>query len=271
MESDLRYECMRDINFEMLPDSLKEWMKIPQHEQRSDEWFAQRKDRLTASNIDSILGRNTYANREEILFKKNEMSVPFQGNVATEHGCVHENNCIEEYCRIYNKKMIEFGLINHPEIEFLAGSPDGIVFDNNDKNSKPYVIEVKCPYKRVIYPGIIPVMYESQILLNMEIFKYDGIFLEYVPDGHFGQNKMLNITHLKYDPAWFKETLPILKEFWDEVVHYRNVGINTHPNYDKWERKIRPKRIVDFTTNTIKECPFVSDTEYSEDSEDELN
>lgn len=264
MDPDLNYECMRDIDYENLPKRIKDLMKIPQHEQRSQEWFDQRKGRLTASNVDAVLGRSKYQCRTEVLFKKCGLSKPFTGNKFCDHGVKYENEAIENYCRIYNKKLIEFGLLDHPDIDFLAGSFDGIVFTNGDPDTPPQVIEVKCPYSRKIKYGEIPDHYLSQLLVNMEISRCDGIFIEYIPPGFSpqgGGGMKLNVIHLKREPKWLPSVLPTLREFWNEVLHYREEGIDKHDEHSKYLRKSRPKKILDFTSNEPKkiESMFIDD------------
>lgn len=259
MEPNLKFEHQQNIDYENLPEKIKDLMKIPQYEQRSDQWFAARAKMLTASNLDSVLGRNKYSCREEILFKKCGLSVPFMGNKFTQHGCDTEDHAIAEYCRIYNKKTIDFGLLPHPTIEFLGGSPDGIAFDNGDPNSKPIVLEVKCPFRKK-NPGVIPKQYFNQLILNMVIADCDGVFIEYYPHGHVGQDYFLNIIHLKLEDHvdhFVTNNVPVFNEFWDEVLHYRNVGIETHPRYSHWDRKCNPKKKLKTLNITSTSSMFV--------------
>jgi putative phage-type endonuclease len=262
MIPNLKYEHQRDINYSLLPDSLKKLMKIPQFAQRSSEWFAARKKCVTASVIDNILGRNPYSSREEILFKKSGLAVPFSGNKFTEHGCIFEDEAIAEYCRVFNKKTIDFGLLPHPTVDFLAGSPDGIAFENGRPDCRPIVLEVKCPYSRPIVSNKIPKQYFNQIILNSLITGYDSAFIEYIPQGHLGQDYRLNVIHLKLEDHkehFETHNLPVLREFWDEVLHYRDVGIETHLNFEKWDRKCNPKKYKKKTLDfSSKKKPAVS-------------
>ena len=105
---------------------VRELLEIPQFEQRSDEWFAQRKTRLTSSDVDTVLGQNKYAKSDEVLFKKCGVAKPFTGNEATRHGQKYEDEAIEIYCKLYNKQTKSFGLLPHPTISWLGGSPDDI-------------------------------------------------------------------------------------------------------------------------------------------------
>ena len=54
----------------MVHEKIDKLLKIPQFEQRSPEWFAQRKDKLTSSDAATVLGINPYSKEEELLFKK---------------------------------------------------------------------------------------------------------------------------------------------------------------------------------------------------------
>ena len=108
------------------------------------------------------LGNNKYSSYDEVLFKKCGIRKPFVGNEATRHGQKYEDEAIELYCKKYNKKTFNFGLLPHPKIDFLAGSPDDITYDG-------IVIEVKCPLRRKIVLGEIPIHYQAQIRMNMEI------------------------------------------------------------------------------------------------------
>lgn len=232
--------------------------QIPQYPQRSPEWFSQRYTKLTSSDVDTVLGLNKYQKPIDVLFKKCGIAEEFNGNEATRHGQQYESEAISHYCRLYDKQTLSFGLLPHPEIQWLGGSPDDITLDG-------IVIEVKCPLYRKICLGKIPEHYISQVRMNMEITGLDkAVFIEYVPscitsDGNY----ILNIVHLDRDPEWFPSVYPILQEFWNQVIHYREHGIETHPMYSRVVEKHRKKKEI-----TIHRNKFVvesdSDTEIEE-------
>lgn len=232
-------------------------LSLPQHEQRSPEWFEERKQRLTSSDVDSVLGSNKYNKPDEILFKKCGIALPFTGNEATKHGQKYEDEAIAHYCRMYNKKNYSFGLLPHPTIEWLGGSPDDITHDG-------IVIEVKCPLRRKINMGTIPEHYINQIKMNMEICDLEkGVFIEYRPAHMCPDNQMiLNVVHIDRDREWFNSVLPILESFWKEVLHYREKGIESHPDYIYHYNKCKPKTIID--VESVKSM-FVEET-YDSDS-----
>ena len=57
----------------------------------------------------------------------------------------------------------------------------------------------------------------------------------------------MNIVRTYRDQKWLDVNLPILEQFWKEVEHYREVGIETHPKFPK--KKIK----LDLTTTDESE------------------
>jgi len=245
-------ESIKDTPEFPIHPQVKYILSLPYYVQRSDTWFEQRKNRLTASDLDTVLGRSKYNEPIEVLFKKNGIAAEFKGNEATAHGCKYEDDAIALYCKLYNKKSFSFGLLPHPYVEFLAGSPDDVTSDG-------IVIEVKCPFSRKIVHGEIPHHYKSQVYINMEVCDLDdAAFIEYKPspramepdttfkdvhEPNSGEYE-LNVVHVKRDPSWFPSIFPKLKVAWDEILHYRDVGIHTHPCYEYMVRRTRkPKKM----------------------------
>ena len=62
----------------MVHPKIKKLLSIPQFEQRSPEWFAQRKDKLTSSDAASVLGTNPYSTKTELLYHKCGLEKPYQ-------------------------------------------------------------------------------------------------------------------------------------------------------------------------------------------------
>jgi putative phage-type endonuclease len=214
-------------------EKINELLKIPQYEQRSPEWFKQRENKLTSSDAATALGINPYQKSTEVLFKKCGHDLnPFVGNVATLHGQKYENEAIEKYCEITGQVNYNFGLIAHEDVYknkdyyWLAGSPDGISLSKTDLNAKPILLEVKCPYRRVIKQGCIPEYYFPQVQLNMFICDLEiADFIEYRPPNE------INIVRINRDELWLKENLKKLEIFWKEIEFYRDNDIKTHPKF----------------------------------------
>ena len=197
---------------------------IPQFEQRTPEWYAQRNNAITASDIPTVLGENKYKTPYALLVDKCGASKPFLGNDATRWGNHYEDIAIEIYSKLRNKKVLSFGLLIHPEHQWLGGSPDGITTDG-------ILLEVKCPLSRKIVMGEIPHHYLSQVLLNLEICNLElAHFIEYSP-GSSDEDYIINIVEVHRDREWFSKEMPKMKEFWESIVHYREHGIENHPRY----------------------------------------
>ena len=222
----------------MIDERVLKLLEIVQHPQRSKEWFAERHNKLTSSDVDTILGNNKYSKPEEVLFKKCGLGKPFLGNEATRHGQKYETEAIKLYCERNNKKSLSFGLLPHPTIEWLAGSPDDITEDG-------IVIEVKCPLRRQIIIGEIPEHYIGQIKMNMEICNLDrAVFIEYKPAVPNISEEILNIVNIERDPQWFIGVLPCLESLWNQVLHYRKNGIKNHPKYTTYLDAYIPEKCI---------------------------
>lgn len=217
----------------MRDDRVSKLLELPTHEQRSVEWYENRNKRLTASDAASALGINKYSSAEELLFKKCGVCIPFEGNIATLHGQKYEDEAIEQYEKLTGEKVNLFGLLNHPDEDYIGGSPDGIT-------DTGIVIEVKCPFRRKIIPGEIPEYYMPQVQVVMETTNLDMChFIQYQPPKFLGDpNRVLDIKAIPRDKGWWHKNKPKMKSFWDEVLHYRTIGIEKHPKYDKWKKKV---------------------------------
>lgn len=229
----------------MVHFKIKKLQKIPQHEQRSAEWFAQRYTKLTSSDAATVLGTNPYSKPYELLFKKCGYDPkPFISNIATLHGQKYEDTAIELYCQITGKLNYNFGCICYTDVhkdfynyddryDFLAGSPDGIAESIYNPDEEPILLEVKCPYRRTIIDGYIPEYYYPQVQLNLFICDLNiADFIEFCP-----KTNKLNIVRISKDYNWINKHVPILINFWNQVVHYRNIGIEHHEEYIKKKNK----------------------------------
>ena len=231
---------------------------IPQFEQKSAEWLNHRKTRLTSSDAACAIGTCPYNKPVKLLFKKNDAGEPFNTNEAIFHGNLYEQEAVNLYCKLMNKKNYEFGLIGyeslnlirkpskeldlfkkqfpHIDLEFCGGSPDGICVDLDDKEDL-IMLEVKCPFRRKPIFGKCPIYYAAQVQMNMFILDIEqSDFVEYLPSNcppNFLKEPVLNIVRMHRDYDWFFKYVPILYDFWQEVLYWRSIGIINHPEYLK--------------------------------------
>lgn len=155
----------------------------PQPEQQSPEWFAARHQRITASSGASALNENHYENQISYLVQKCEKEPQFMDNKYVHHGKKYEEIATKVYEELYDSSVTEFGLLNHPDINFLGASPDGIVSmhtkSNPSKLNPRYgrMLEIKCPFTRKIKTSgnvdgeICPHNYWVQVQLQLECCK----------------------------------------------------------------------------------------------------
>jgi putative phage-type endonuclease len=185
--------------------------------QRSEEWLKLRGNMLTASDLATALGLNPYEKPKDLILKKCGKK-KFDGNRATQHGNMLEDQARDIYCETYGEVCHEIGLHPHPEYSWLGGSPDGITESGK-------LVEIKCPLTRKITPEV-PVYYMPQIQLLLEILNLEeAVFIQYKPaDIAWPGPEEFVVTEVKRDREWFLEQLPRMKEFWDKVLWHREHG-----------------------------------------------
>jgi putative phage-type endonuclease len=114
--------------------------------QRSDEWFATRAGKVTASCIYKVMARTKTgfgadrANYMAELVTERLTGVPASSfsNAAMQWGTDQEPNARMAYGERIGDMPVEIGFVPHPTIEMAGASPDGLVgFDG--------MVEIKCP------------------------------------------------------------------------------------------------------------------------------
>lgn len=105
----------------------------------------ERVGRITGSRVAAVLGLNPYQKARDVLTEmvREAHGLPplFQGNEATEWGKAHEPMALAAYER--ERGVMTYGgqsIILHPEHDFLAVTPDGLVDDDG-------MIECKAPFR----------------------------------------------------------------------------------------------------------------------------
>jgi len=183
-------ECpsgLSEVNFNEInvPEEYKQAEKhfqklfaTPQPDQRTEEWYAFRKGRITASDIATALDHNPYEPWEEFIIKKCDPNYPFYDNDTVFHGKKYEEIATMIYQEIFNVRVTEFGCLPSNEYSFLGASPDGICSKATlDYKFSPKIntmLEIKCPVRRKIETKgaikgcICPHYYEYQCQVQMQ-------------------------------------------------------------------------------------------------------
>src|SRR5210317_536397 len=196
--------------------NVKRLLDLEFDEQRSEAWLKLRGNMLTASDAAAAIDLNKYQSPDDLLRKKCGLGEPFTGNEATEWGTRLEPIACEMFEQKYNLKVYELGLIPHPDYPWLGGSPDGLTENN-------CLVEIKCPMRRQIIPGEVPIHYNAQIQQCMEIMDVEScFFVQYAPfEITFPAPEVFDVTIVPRDREWFKKYLPVMDAFWKRVLYFR--------------------------------------------------
>lgn len=152
-------------------EQLNVLKKLELPEQRTKEWYEMRKEKLTASSLASALNKCHFTSRNELILSKIEEK-PYESNEITEWGVKYEDIAIAFYEEMYNVKVLDFGLIPHPEFEAFGASPDGICDDTGNDEYVSRMVEIKCPPKRK-FTKSVPGHYLMQVQGQLEVCDLD--------------------------------------------------------------------------------------------------
>ena len=159
-EEDVRRRLEVVRGFQMKLEAL---LKIPRVVQRSEEWYAIRKQLITASDFGQALGKGKFGTVTDFYMNKCgyepntfDASIP-----ALQWGVRYEEVANMFYKLKMNVDVHEFGLLQHPKHSWLGASPDGI-------SNMGVMLEIKCPWRRK-GTHTIPDQYYYQIQGQLEV------------------------------------------------------------------------------------------------------
>lgn len=143
--------------------------KIETPPQRSEGWYAFRRDRITASDFAVAIDKNPYAKKRDIILSKCGAGKKFNPGAAIAHGVKYEDVAVNIYENRNNVSISEYGCIPHPKYDFIGASPDGIC--NVSSKNRQYIgrmLEIKCPKSRKLN-GQVPQYYFCQVQGQLEV------------------------------------------------------------------------------------------------------
>nr|XP_043637930.1 uncharacterized protein LOC122608923 [Erigeron canadensis] len=153
--------------------------------QRSEEWFALRRDKLTTSAFSTALGfwkgRRRYELWHEKVFISDTESMLTPASIqAMEWGVVNEAKAIEKYKSITGREVSSLAFATHSENKFdwIGASPDGLLGCSPNLG----ILEVKCPFNKG-KPGValpwtnMPYYYMPQVQGQMEVMDREWVDL----------------------------------------------------------------------------------------------
>jgi len=140
-------------------------------EQRTDDWFAARLGKVTASRVADVIaktktgygaGRANYAADLVVERLTNQKASSFT-NAAMEWGTEQEPNAKAAYAAKTGILVEDVGFIDHPTVAMSGASPDGFAEDG--------LVEIKCPntatHLEYIFDGKPPQKYVTQMQWQM--------------------------------------------------------------------------------------------------------
>jgi len=140
-------------------------------DQRTDEWFAARLGKVTASRVADVIAKTKSgysASRENymadlIVERLTGQKAASFSNAAMEWGTEQEPNARAAYSARTGELVEEVGFLCHPVIEQAGASPDGVVGEG--------LVEIKCPntatHLEYVLSGKPPEKYVTQMQWQM--------------------------------------------------------------------------------------------------------
>lgn len=181
--------------------------------QQTQDWFASRIGKVTASNVAAILGLSPFRTRDDVMRSMvrewNGALSEFTGNVATEYGVMNEPLARADYELATGNVVASTGF--HTYENWLGASPDGFIESG--------IVEFKCPYSlrnggefKSIYDQP---HYYAQIQIQMFVTKTPRCdFVQWHRDG-------LKVETVKYDDVYIEDVLIQLREFYRQYLFER--------------------------------------------------
>ena len=141
-------------------------------EQRTEEWFAARLGRVTASRVADVIAKTKTgysASRENymaqlVVERLTQTKAESYTSAAMMHGVEQEPFARAAYEATQGVMVEEVGFVSHPSIEWAGASPDGLVGDDG-------CVEIKCPNTATMIETLlsqkVPGKYITQMQFQM--------------------------------------------------------------------------------------------------------
>ena len=198
-------------------------MKILNVEQRSREWFDARLGVITGSRAKNIFKSNNLTFIDELIAERMTRVIEESyTSKAMEHGILFEPEALKTYNERNNVNAEEVGFCIHDRYEWLAVSPDALIFDNIDAVG---AVEIKCPSSRkhveYIRQNKLPAEYKHQVFhyfIVIETLQYLD-FVSYDPRFRERDLHVVRITRSEIQEE-LKEVFAEYMKFYSKLMKY---------------------------------------------------
>lgn len=181
-------------------------------EQRTQEWYAARKGRITASLVGGLLDCAPYMSKDAafraLVRSCHGLPDEFEGNIATDYGTNNEELAVKAYEIETGNTVVPAGFVAWDN--WLGASPDGYIGDDG-------LIEIKCPFgkRKDEEPEFASIEdqphYYAQIQVQLFVTGRKWChFWQWSPHG-----SKLEIVEFSQD--WIDENLPTLLAIWQDA------------------------------------------------------
>jgi putative phage-type endonuclease len=190
-------------------------------EQRTEDWFAARLGKVTASRVADVIAktktgysasRDNYMAQLVVERLTNTQAESFT-NAAMQWGTDQEPFARAAYEVAQNVMVEETGLVDHPTIPMAGASPDGLIGEDG-------LVEIKCPntatHIDTLLTQTVPAKYITQMQFQMACT--DRQWCDFVSfDPRMPAKAQLFVKRVMRDEAFIKEIETEIKKFLAEV------------------------------------------------------
>jgi putative phage-type endonuclease len=187
-------------------------------EQRTEEWFAARLGKVTASKVSAVLAKKDSATRADyltdlVLERLTNKQQEFYQNDAMQWGTDTEPQARMAYEAFKGVLVDEMGFIDHPSIQYFGCSPDGLVEEDG-------LVEIKCPNSKThlstLLNGKIPTKYIPQVQTQMAVMNRQWCdFVSFDP--RLPEDLQLFVVRVNRDDEYIAKLEEEVVAFLDEV------------------------------------------------------
>jgi len=192
-------------------------------EQRSEDWFAIRLGKVTASRVADVIAKTKtgYSTSREnymaqlVVERLTQTKAESYTNAAMQWGTDQEPFARAAYEAAQGVMVEEVGFVPHPTIEWAGASPDGLVGGEGEG-----LVEIKCPNTatmiEALLTGKVPTKYFTQMQFQMACTGTK--FCDYVVfDPRMPAKAQLFVTRVNRDDAYIAEIEAEIVKFLAEV------------------------------------------------------
>lgn len=193
--------------------------------QNSDDWFAARRGKITASRLGDVIAAPTTKRyqgyQQELVDDLNGVpSFEEDGKPWFKHGAEMESEARDHYewylvSKGDNVTVSQVAMLVHPEYDFISCSPDLVIWPRRGGEIKSRISDDA--HKKSIKAGL-PSVNKPQVLGSLWISGFDSWdFISFFkdPDGRIDTD--LDVTTIYPDTSYFKRLEDSCLKFWEEV------------------------------------------------------